>query len=176
MTYNMLHIDDNPRTIGSMSFGNTVPRMVTWVKFIDKQTDNQFYVINTHLAYRSENGRIEGAKLIREQIKDFDSNLPVFATGDFNTDVKTLPYQILTTDGPLEDKWDVADKHINKTLGTMNDFLHEDGGDRRIDWILARGVEEVSMIKIIDDYINGQFPSDHFPVIIHCNIGNNVEK
>lgn len=36
----------------------------------------------------------------------------------------------------------------------------------RIDWILIRGKASVKMIKIADDTYDGQFPSDHFPVIV----------
>jgi endonuclease/exonuclease/phosphatase (EEP) superfamily protein YafD len=35
-----------PNEIGSMSWGNTIPRMVTWVKFFDKKTNKQFYFMH----------------------------------------------------------------------------------------------------------------------------------
>lgn len=170
LAYNHFWLSDTPSEIGSMTFGNKLPRMVTWVQFFDKQTEKSFYHMNTHLDYVCEEARIKGAHLINEKVKAFQDDLPVFLTGDFNTDAGTLPYTILTNRGPFKDTWDDAEEHINPSSGTKNDFMYPDGGDERIDWILAKGVRRVKNIKIIDDVIDGMYPSDHFPVIAECRL------
>jgi endonuclease/exonuclease/phosphatase family metal-dependent hydrolase len=170
LDYNHFWLSDMPNTIGSMTFGNATPRMVTWAKFKDMNTGCEFYHMNTHLDYFCEEARIKGAKLILQKARELEGNLPIFLTGDFNTDVNTEPFSILTVGGEFADTWDLSLQHINKELGTMNDFVDFTGGDRRIDWILAKGNVRVNTIKIVDDCINKKFPSDHFPVIASCKI------
>jgi len=170
LEYNHFWLSDTPMEIGSMTFGNKLPRMVTWVKFHDHQTEKTFYHMNTHLDYICEEARIKGAKLINEKVKEFNPAYPIFLTGDFNTDAGTLPYTILTEQGPFEDTWNNAAKHINKSCGTKNDFKYPDGGSERIDWILAKGVPTVNRTKIINDVMDGKYPSDHFPVLTMCRL------
>lgn len=168
--YDHFWLSNTPNIIGSMTYGNEIPRMVTWAKFLDKRNGQVFYHMNTHLDYICEKARILGAQQISEKLNELDPKLPVFLTGDFNTDVHTEPYNILTQPGLFRDTWDLAREHVNKNLGTKNDFMYSDGGDQRIDWILARAEIDIHWIKIVDDCINGSFPSDHFPVIISCTI------
>ncbi|MCC3355515.1 endonuclease/exonuclease/phosphatase family protein [Bacillus sp. REN16] len=170
LEYDHFWLSDTPEIIGSMTFGNETPRMVTWGKFLDRRTGNVFYHMNTHLDYLCEEARKKAAVLIQTKVKEFQSNLPVFLTGDFNTDINTEPYDILTKLGSFKDTWDLAREHVNKTLGTKNDFIDKTGGDSRIDWILSKGVQSVKSIKIIDDCVEGSFPSDHFAVIVNCKI------
>lgn len=170
MSYDHFWHSDTPDSIGSMTLGNKLPRMVTWAKFKDKHNGNVFYHMNTHLDYISETARKKGASLICEKVKELEPNLPVFLTGDFNTNIETTPFNILTKEGLFTDTWDLAQEHINKTNGTKNDFVYKDGGDQRIDWILAKGNVSVNRIKIITDCHDGEFPNDHFPVMADCKI------
>src|SRR5699024_12436957 len=100
----------------------------------------------------------------------FQEEAPVFHAGEFKTAAGTLPYTILTKRGTFKDTWDDAEDQINPSSGTKNDFMYPDGGDEHIDWILAKGVRRVKNIKIIDDVIDGMYPSDHFPVIAECRL------
>lgn len=168
LAYDHFWLSDTPRLIGSMSFGNKLPRMVTWAKFADKHSGKIFYHLNTHLDYISEVARIKAAGLICEKVKELEPNIPVFLTGDFNTDIKTIPFHMLTKEGLFTDTWDLAQEHINQTNGTKNDFIYQDGGDQRIDWILVKERIVVNRIKIVTDCPGGVFPSDHFPVIADC--------
>lgn len=170
LEYNHFWLSDTPSEIGSRTFGNKLPRMVTWVKFFDRQSERVFYHMNTHLDYGNENARIKGASVINEKVKELDPDYPIFLTGDFNTDAGTTPFTILTEEGPFADTWDMAADHINKDCGTKNDFMYPGGGSERIDWIVARGISDVDRIKIINDVIGGKYPSDHFPVIAQCRL------
>ncbi|GIN86159.1 hypothetical protein J6TS2_25450 [Heyndrickxia sporothermodurans] len=122
-----------------MTFGNKTPCMVTWAKFLDKTNGQMFYHMNTHLDYLCEEERIREAELIAEKVKELQLDFPVFLTGDFNLDVQTKPFDILTKKGSFIDTWDLVANLINKNYGKMNDFKYVNGGDRRIDWILVRG-------------------------------------
>ncbi|MCD6052622.1 MAG: Endonuclease/exonuclease/phosphatase [Verrucomicrobia bacterium] len=53
LEYDHFWLSDTPDVIGSSTWGNTNKRMVTWVKFRDKNTKKEFYVINTHFDRQS---------------------------------------------------------------------------------------------------------------------------
>ncbi|WP_180956466.1 endonuclease/exonuclease/phosphatase family protein [Bacillus canaveralius] len=170
LEYDHFWLSDTPEVIGSKSWGNTIPRMVTWVKFPDTKTDKQFYFVNTHFDHRSVEAREKSASLIVEKIKAFDPALPVVLTGDFNTAPDTRPHQILTDEGPFVDTMESAEQKINDHLGTFNGFRDPTGGKNRIDWILTKGNVITHSTEIIDYQKNGQFPSDHYPVISNLTL------
>ncbi|PZE20983.1 endonuclease/exonuclease/phosphatase family protein [Paenibacillus xerothermodurans] len=167
LEYDHFWLSDTPQVIGSKTWGNNIPRMVTWAKFLDKKSNQQFYFVNTHFDHQSANAREKSAELMLQVTKEFDPELPVILTGDFNTAPDTLPHQILTNDGAFDDLWGTAETRINEHLGTFNGFHDATGGgpDRRIDWILGKGNLTTNEIEIVNYQKNGQFPSDHFPVI-----------
>lgn len=170
LTYNHFWLSDTPQEIASMSFGNTLPRMVTWVKFFDKKTKHVFYHMNTHFDHICERSRIQSAHLINEKACELlGENYPMFLTGDFNCDIESTPYRILTEWGPFTDIWNQAIENINRFIGTKTE-LHPEPGNERIDWILAKDVSRVERIKIVKEVPEGEYPSDHFPVIAECKL------
>lgn len=170
LAYNHFWLSDTPDTVASCSWGNDVTRMVTWIHFQDLETGQQFYHLNTHLDHISVNARVKGAELILEKVDMFDPELPIIITGDFNTESGSEPHKVFVDKGKLRDTWDVAIQRVNKDLGTFNDFSDPTGGEDRIDWILIRGNIQTGIIKIINDQVNGLFPSDHFPVMVELYI------
>jgi endonuclease/exonuclease/phosphatase family metal-dependent hydrolase len=62
---------------------------------------------------------------------------------------------------------DAAAQKINDHLGTFNGFKDSTGGgtDSRIDWIMTKGNVTTHKTEILNDQKNGQFPSDHYPVL-----------
>jgi endonuclease/exonuclease/phosphatase family metal-dependent hydrolase len=165
--YDHFWLSDTPDVIGSTSWGNTIPRMVTWVKFLDKKSGQPFYFVNTHFDHRSQEAREKSAALIVEKIKEFNPELPILVTGDFNANPGTKPHQLLTAEGAFADLWNTAETRVNEDLGTFNGFNNPTGGgpNNRIDWILSKGNVTAKTIEIVDFQKNGQFPSDHYPVI-----------
>lgn len=165
--YDHFWLSDTPATIGSHSWGNSLPRMVTWVRFRDRSTNREFYFVNTHFDHQSQPARERSAQLLLERVAAFDSALPVIVTGDFNSAAAQNPvYHLLTAPGTFSDSW--AETHeAEPEIGTYHDFqgLASARGNGRIDWILTRGPIEALDTVILTDSYNGQFPSDHFPVI-----------
>ncbi|MFC4403779.1 endonuclease/exonuclease/phosphatase family protein [Gracilibacillus xinjiangensis] len=167
LEYDHFWLSDTPDVIGSNTWGNRIPRMVTWAKFLDKKSEQSFYVVNTHFDHESANAREKSAELIIEKIKEFDSDLPIILTGDFNASPDSTPHQTLTSEDAFDDLWNTANVRINEDLGTFNGFRDPTGGgpERRIDWVLAKGNVLTHTIEIINDTNKGQFPSDHYPVM-----------
>ncbi|UOQ85765.1 endonuclease/exonuclease/phosphatase family protein [Gracilibacillus salinarum] len=172
LEYDHFWLSDTPNVIGSTSWGNSIPRMATWAKFLDHASNQSFNVVNTHFDHQSANAREKSAALINEKIKEFDPDLPVLLTGDFNASPDSIPYETLTSEGPFDDLLKTANVTINENLGTFNGFDDKTGGgpDSRIDWVLGKGNIFTHKTRIINDYKNGQFPSDHYPVTSNLTI------
>ncbi|WP_053367719.1 endonuclease/exonuclease/phosphatase family protein [Bacillus sp. FJAT-27245] len=170
LEYGHFWLSDSPSLIGSCTWGNICPRMVTWVRFLDLKTKQHFYHFNTHLDNHSELARIEGAKLLAQRALELDSAMPIVVTGDFNENQQSEAYRILAGEGPFSDTWYLSARRINEELGTFNDFSDPSGGNERIDWILVRGNTEVRTAKIVGDRPGGQFPSDHYPIVVEMQL------
>jgi endonuclease/exonuclease/phosphatase family metal-dependent hydrolase len=209
-------LSPTPNTAGSFGYGNQGnARMVTWARFLDEQTSEHFYLLNTHFDHASEPARYRAADQIAGYFENdaayagdgisFDPALPVVVTGDFNfargdndmwfpadagqptiDPIKPLrgvggspgvnqvgqfapvvgnqsAYYRLVTAGPFVDTWEVAETTGEPVTGTFNGF-NELGG-AWIDWILARGDVRV-LQSYVDTYRpNGNWPSDHVPVV-----------
>jgi endonuclease/exonuclease/phosphatase family metal-dependent hydrolase len=140
--------------------------MVTWVRFRDRLTDREFYLVNTHFDHQSQPSRERSAALLLERVADFDPDLPVIVTGDFNAEAVANPvHQTLTSPEAFSDTW-IETNEAEPEIGTFHNFLgpEQAAGRARIDWILTRGDIEAVDTEIRTNELNGQYPSDHFPV------------
>ena len=159
-------LSDTPDRIGSSSWGNQIPRMVTWVRFLDRQSEREFYFVNTHFDHQSQPAREQSATLLLERVADFDPELPIILTGDFNANAPDNPaYRALTAGDAFSDTW-VEQHEAEPEFGTYHDFqgMENAAGRARIDWVLTRGPVETIEADIVTSSLDGQYPSDHFPV------------
>ncbi|GLW67082.1 endonuclease [Actinomadura rubrobrunea] len=163
-------LSDTPLLIGSATWGNAVTRMVTWAKFRDRRTGRVFYHVNTHFDHQSENARVKSAELVLRRVRGLEAGVPVVLTGDFNVPAReSEPYDILTGPDAFADTWETAERRgpeYNTFGGWKPPVL---GGDR-IDWILTRGEVRTFWTEIDTYEKNGQYPSDHYPVVAHLAI------
>jgi endonuclease/exonuclease/phosphatase family metal-dependent hydrolase len=158
-------LSDTPEIAGSKTWPGCCPRMVTWIRFGDRSTRGQFYVLNTHLEAFSAEARTRSVDLILERLKPFDQTLPVLMTGDFNEPARpgAAVYDKLVGSGAVVDSWQAA-----ATRGPLVATFHGYGppvpGGDRIDWILT-SPHVTTRASAINTYAEGEcFPSDHFPV------------
>ncbi len=158
-------LSDTPKVVGSASWGNTVKRMVTWVRFLDRKTHKEFYFWNTHFDHRSQPSREKSALLISKRVAALQTKLPVILVGDFNAVAKAnRAYDTLTTTGGFKDTFVSAKEKVNADWNTFNSFLKTKKGKRRIDWVLTRGPVQVNRTEIVLFDGFKQIPSDHQPV------------
>ncbi|GAA1477021.1 endonuclease/exonuclease/phosphatase family protein [Nocardioides aestuarii] len=159
-------LSDTPEVAGSETWGGSCPRMVTWVRFEDRRTGGQLYLVNTHLEAFGTRARERGAALLRQRTSDdLDPALPVVVTGDFNEPAApTSPaYDALVTRGPFVDTWVEAEER-GPDLGTFHDWQPPTPGGDRIDWILTTpGVRTTHAVANAYER-DGDRPSDHLPV------------
>ncbi|MET9386045.1 endonuclease/exonuclease/phosphatase family protein [Streptomyces sp. NPDC002928] len=164
-------LSDTPDVPGSNTWGGAYPRLVTQVRFRDLlDAGRQFHVLNTHLDHKSEYARARAATLIAERITALGRSLPVLLTGDFNAVAHDSPaYDTLLGTG-LVDTW-VTARRRGPAYGTFHGYgaLTPDGD--RIDWILATPDVTVRRESVDTFRVNGQYPSDHLPVLASLSLG-----
>ena len=158
-------LSDTPKVVGSASWGNTVKRMVTWVRFLDRKTHKEFYFWNTHFDHRSQPSREKSALLINKRVAALQTKLPVILVGDFNAIAQSnKAYHTLTKDGGFQDSFTTAKEKVNAGWNTFNSFQKTKQGKRRIDWVLTNGPLKVTRTEIVLFKKFKQLPSDHQPV------------
>jgi endonuclease/exonuclease/phosphatase family metal-dependent hydrolase len=172
LEYDHFWLSDTPNVVASTTWGNSNRRMVTWVKFRDRQTSREFYFFNTHLDHQIQEAREKAAALIRQRVEALKTSLPVLLVGDFNaTAGANQAYDILVNENGFTDTWKIARERRNAEFNTFNGFREPVKRGERIDWILARGPVTVDAIEIVTFTKDGQQPSDHFPVVAWLRVG-----
>ena len=164
MAYDHFWLSDTPEVIASTHWGNTNRRMVTWVRFRDRDTNREFYFVNTHLDHAIREAREKGATLIRQRLGALDPKIPIVLVGDFNAVPQgEQTHAILVAEDFLQDTWDKAPVRRNEGHNTFHNFQGAVKGDSRIDWILTRGPWAIDAVEIVLFSRENQFPSDHHP-------------
>jgi endonuclease/exonuclease/phosphatase family metal-dependent hydrolase len=172
--YGTFWCSTTPDIAGSMSWGNTEPRMVTWARFIDKQTGKGFYVYNLHFEWASMLSRKQSADLLLRRIhRRRHKTEAVLILGDFND----LP------DGEaiarLTNKTVPGSKTFIDTYKSMNGSTRQSGTyhrfkgyrtGKRIDYIMADNKWKILDSYVIYENYNGRYPSDHFPLVTHMTL------
>jgi endonuclease/exonuclease/phosphatase family metal-dependent hydrolase len=166
LEYDHFWLSDTPDVIASASWGNTVRRMVTWVRFRDRPAGREFYFWNTHLDHQAQAAREQAATLIRTRVDALRTALPVLLVGDFNATAGRNPaYATLVHPQAFTDTWHSARERRGDAVRTFHNFKGPVPGDDRIDWILTRGPVRCDATTIVTFHRDGQYPSDHFPVV-----------
>jgi endonuclease/exonuclease/phosphatase family metal-dependent hydrolase len=166
MEYDHFWLSDTPDVMGSSTWGNKNRRMVTWVRFRDRQTGKEFYFFNTHFDHEVQKAREKSAELVRQRIAGLKTDLPVILGGDFNGGAGTnAAYKILTADDFLKDTWITAEERRGEVVGTFHGYHKAVPNGPRIDWILTRGPVTAEAAQIVTFSKNGEMPSDHFPIV-----------
>lgn len=155
-------LSDTPGVPGSISWGNLYPRMVTWGLFERTVDGRRFYLLDTHLPYREQDGpaRVRSARAILQWIAELPADVPVILVGDFNDVPGSETHRTLV--GGLHDAWAGAPVRDGPD-GTFHGFKGVPG--ERIDWILHRGLQP-RRAATLTVQVDGRYPSDHFPVLV----------
>lgn len=159
---------DTPEVPASKSWGNSITRICTWARFIDRD-GRGFYHFNLHLDHQSQPSRERSTVLLRQRItaRAFPSD-PVIVTGDFNVGEQNPALSTLVSKSdaaaPFVDTYRVL--HAAETVvGTFNGFKMGNTGGDKIDYVLVQPGAEVLSAEIVRTSRNDRYPSDHFPVV-----------
>lgn len=165
LAFDHFWLSDTPETIGSKSWGNPPPRMVTWVRFLDRKARREFYFFTTHID-GNKRAQEKSALLIRQRVEALVPAAPVLLVGDFNAvPGRDKLHEMLVGEKHFSDTWQLAKERRGEGWSTFTGFKELVKNDRRIDWILSRGNVTVDASEIVTFSRDGKFPSDHLPVV-----------
>lgn len=164
----------------------SLARTLTMVQLFDKTTQQRLAVFNTHFSFSSPNSRDESARFAAQLTAHYAAEIPVILTGDFNffanrPDLRDLPFfdgshafRLLTSRG-LEDSASVS---VLGHIGPLSTYTNQ-GNDLTpftgvgepgivLDHIFVSPQICVLLHATDPSRINGNFPSDHLPVMADC--------
>jgi len=167
---------NTPEVPGSSHWGNACVRICTWARFIEKKSDNAFYLFNLHLDHVSQPSRKKSAVLLTQRIHHRKHRDPFVVTGDFNTGennpVVTYLQGRTSLSGqngresnnpvPMVDTFRMLHPKV-KDVKTHHSFRGTRKGGK-IDYVFVPSSVKVLEAQILYDNVDGRYPSDHFPV------------
>ena len=153
-------LSETPNIPGSKSFNSAFPRLCTWVKL--QSEIHHFFIFNCHLDHVLSETRFEQSKVIVNEIKKItQSNAAAILAGDFNEGPSGGVRKNITDNLSLVDPLSMSHETDE---GTHHRFSGDNKNNERIDWIMVNKLFSCHKYKIIKDNVDGQYPSDHFPV------------
>jgi endonuclease/exonuclease/phosphatase family metal-dependent hydrolase len=165
---------DTPAVPASKSWGNSITRICTWARFIDRDGRGLWH-FNVHLDHQSQASRERSTELLwqRVQSRPFAKE-PVIITGDFNvgeSNPALVPLTGARVGGPpsFVDTFRVL-RPQEREAGTFSGFKLGVTTGEKIDYVLVQPTAEVLHAEIIRTSRNGRYPSDHFPVVARVRL------
>jgi endonuclease/exonuclease/phosphatase family metal-dependent hydrolase len=165
MQTNTFWLSRSPYRPGSRSWDAAITRIVTWARFLDRQTGAEFVVFNTHFDHRGERSRRESARLLRRMMPAIADGSPYILMGDFNDTEDSRMYGVLSGIRGLDDARYLSESGHHGPTATFNNWVELRGPETKIDFIFVKEPIRVLRHIILDDRYNGRFPSDHLPVV-----------
>ena len=158
---------DTPEVVASTSWGNTITRICSWARFIDRD-GRAFWHYNVHLDHQSQPSRERSTELLARRIAArAERGEPAIVTGDFNVGESNPALTALAgtaaAPGPFVDTFRVLHPDV-KDAGTFTGFDATRITGDKIDYVFVPRGTEVLSAAIVRTAANGRSPSDHFPV------------
>ena len=154
-----LWLSDTPGEAGSTTWGNRLPRMLTWARFTDQDTGQSFTAANTHLDHESPEARRRSAAFLAERMPG------AILLGDFNAEPGDDVHALLTS------TWRDAHEADATGDGCTHTFHGFTGEARvRLDWILTPAHVRVVEHRVVKERPAGALVSDHHPVVAQLRL------
>jgi endonuclease/exonuclease/phosphatase family metal-dependent hydrolase len=179
---NTFWLSDTPNIPRSKGWGNIMPRICTWIRLIEKESQKAFYIYNTHLDHLSQSSRKKSALLLIKRIHARSFPDPFILTGDFNARERSAPIQYLKGKSALNIKTKVtainpiplADTFRVRHPQKRNSATFHGFGKYffrfKLDYIFAPSSVRVLDAKIIQHRWEKCYASDHFPLFTHIDL------
>lgn len=146
----------------SVGWDAALERICTFVVLEEKETRTKFRVLNTHFDHQGAEARRKSMCLLVNLINQKAwQDLPQVLMGDFNLEPQEKPIKLMRLN--MTDTFDFSKKNYDSP-GTFNGFQKE-FPIKRIDYIFQKNLNVKDSFINEETMINGNFPSDHFPVI-----------
>ncbi len=138
-------------------------RICSWAKLREKESGKVFVHLNTHLDHVGLVAMQKGAELIAKRGREISGEYPAFFTGDFNVTPDSAPCKAVLDGGFADCRTAAAVTDTGITWHNLQPITPEFTG-AVIDYVFARGDVKVDRFAVIRDKIDGELPSDHYPV------------
>jgi endonuclease/exonuclease/phosphatase family metal-dependent hydrolase len=160
-------LSDTPQQPGSKSWGNTIPRVVTWGRFVERMSGRTVCVVNTHFDHRSQPSRIKSAEFLVQLIAQQAAGTPLVVMGDLNVGETNPAVELLKRGGQTQqarliDSFRSLHPDASQ-VGTYHGFTGNTAGEK-IDYVLCDPSAKVLRAEILRLHEADRYPSDHFPV------------
>lgn len=142
------------------------PRATSWVQLYDKKLDRKFFFFNTHFDYHGREARNRSAELLTSKVFEIAGNDPFVITGDFNLFPELggdETYLLLTE--KFQDALSSSHFPHHGPTGSWSGFKEAGQPGIKPDCIFVGPQVKVFLHGILSDTFDGQFPSDHLPVV-----------
>ncbi|WP_029038501.1 endonuclease/exonuclease/phosphatase family protein [Salinimicrobium xinjiangense] len=143
------------------------PRVCTYGRFAEKETDKEFWVFNTHFDHVGKEARKESTQLIHQKIVELNrEGDPVILMGDLNLEPDTPEIEFLAAH--YRDSKEEAGLVFGPE-GTFNAYDFHSPVSRRIDYIFTTNIK-VLKYAVLSDSKDLKYPSDHLPVLVQLEL------
>ncbi len=129
-----------------------------WAILEDNNTNNQYFICNSHWTTVSSDERVENANDVIDVIQENYANLPVIVFGDFNAEPETT--EISTIKDAL------GDNSLVCTHSESGETYHKwtETGTKKIDWIFCSRNLAFIESSVVETSYDDYWPSDHWPI------------
>lgn len=153
-------LSETPEAAGSKSWDAAITRICTYAHLIESETEQHFWVFNTHFDHKGKLARTKSAELVLKSARSEVGTAPFIVIGDLNFTPMSEGYKLLTNE--LTDAF-ACYQEGPKTTGKGFEVGKKEGG--RIDHILFSKNLSCKTYLIVDENDGTNYPSDHLPVI-----------
>ncbi len=161
-------LSETPDVAGSRSFDSAFPRLMTWMKIQPVNSQNDLWLVNTHLDHIKDETRLGQVQVLSKELKKFwKENDSLIIMGDFNEGPDGKVRQHLVKEFGLQDTWKLF--HQNEE-SSHHAFQGEVPNGNRIDWILVDKKLKVLKSEMDKSSRDGKYPTDHYPVIAKISL------
>ena len=136
-------------------------RIYTYALLERKSDGRLIMIVNTHLDHKSEPARVKQIKVLLDFIEAKCRDYPVVLSGDFNTTPTSDVYNTVLKSF-LSDSANVA-----MQVKRASTFTNYGKSNKTLDYLFVNTARmSVVSYNVCNEKINGDFPSDHHPVLI----------
>lgn len=165
-------LSETPEIPGSKTWGNSFPRMATWVRLLDRSSGQPLWVVNIHLDHINQPSREKGVQLMMRKLAEMNCDSePVVWMGDFNAGDLNPAVRYLADGLPasgsskafpglLETFNQLHPK--DKERGTLHFWMSDKNRQWKVDHIFVSKQAKVLEARIVKS--GEPYLSDHFPV------------
>jgi endonuclease/exonuclease/phosphatase family metal-dependent hydrolase len=159
-------LSESPR-VASKSWDAAFPRILTFAQFRRKSDGMLFWVFNTHFDHIGQEARMNSVGVIQQAIGEVAGDELYALIGDFNVTEDNPVYARITHGEPT--LIDALAMDMNRHVGpyyTFEGFNVLGGSGKRIDYIFVGAGLEVKSHAHLTWFRDGNYLSDHLPVVI----------